>query len=96
MCQFLGIYQLITNLNLLYTKKMEFYLNSRISDIFSRALPQEKLNNYNLHLYRSNYIVVNLTCLVEQELNKESMNVIRKPENVTHSLNTTTNVLSFI
>ena len=40
--------------------------------------PQNKLNNYKLHLYKRNYVGFNLTCLGEQELNEETTKYIYK------------------
>ena len=49
--------------------------------------PLEKLNDYNLYLYKSNYIGFNLTCLGNQELNQESINFIIQYETITLLLN---------
>ena len=45
---------------------------------FWNDYPQEKLNNYNLHLYKHNYVGFDLTCLGNQEFNEESTKYVKK------------------
>ena len=54
---------------------------------FWKDYPQEKLNNYNLHLYKHNYVGFDLTCLEERQVNEESINVVREHENLAKTLN---------
>ena len=58
--------------------------------------PEEEHKKYTLHLYKLNYIGFNLTCLSNQELNEESMNVVRKYEYATYILNTVATSFLFI
>ena len=52
--------------------------------------PLEELKDYNLYLYKRNYIGFNLTCLGERELNEESINFLKKHENAIFVLDIST------
>ena len=49
--------------------------------------PLEELKDYNLYLYKRNYIGFNLTCLGERELNEESINFLKQDEDTIEILN---------
>ena len=49
--------------------KINYFLES-----FEESYPFEKIKDYKLHLYKGNYVGLNLTCLGDQELNEESFN----------------------
>ena len=54
---------------------------TKIQDFFTYSeepYPQNKLNNYNLHLYKRNYVGFNLTCLGDQVLNEETTKYLYK------------------
>ena len=42
--------------------------------------PQANLTNYNLHLYKRNYIGFNLTCLGNHEVNQEVIKIVKEHE----------------
>ena len=53
---------------------------------FEESYPFEKIKDYKLHLYKSNYVGLNLTCLGDQELNEESFNVVKKYKKIIDDL----------
>ena len=65
-------------------------------DYSEEPYPLEELKNYNLHLYKHNYIGFNLTCLGEQELKEESFNFVKKHEDTIYRLNVSAAVFVFL
>ena len=62
----------VYNENEIITKIQDFLTYSE------EPYPQNKLNDYKLHLYKRNYVGFNLTCLGEQVLNEETSKYLYK------------------
>ena len=56
--------------------------------------PLEKLKNYNLHLYKRNYVGFEITCLGDKELNEESINFVKKYKGTIFGLNLAAAIIS--
>ena len=63
---------------------------------YTEPYPQDELNNYNLSLYKRNYIGFNLTCLGKQELDEGAINFVRKYESLVNELNISITVIVFV
>ena len=74
----------------------EIGIISKIQDFINYNYPLKELKNYNLYLYKRNYVGFNLTCLGDRELNEESINVIKKNVALIYRLNVSAAVFVFI
>ena len=79
----------VYNENKIITKIQDFVKYSE------EPYPLEKLKDYNLHLYKRNYIGFNLTGLGNQDLNEESTNFVKKYNGAIIALNFTAAMVTF-